>query len=640
VSKRFRIAIMGTRGVPAAYGGFETFAEALGARLVERGHDVTVYGRSHVVPAGLRHHRGMRLRVLPTIRHKYLDTVVHTAVSVLDGLFRRFDVVLICNNANAPFAIVPRIAGASVALNVDGLEWHREKWSRIGRWYYRACAWLSPKLPITLVTDAQVIARYYRDRFGKTTVFIPYGSDSRRLPPGPTIERLDLEASQFILYVSRFEPENHAHTVLEAYRQAGGLERLGVPLVLVGDAPYATEYRARIEDLAADTPGVVMPGYVFGDGYVELQSNALLYVQATEVGGTHPALVEAMGRGATIVANRVPEHSEVLGDAGWYYERNDATSLAAQITALVAQPETRAELAQAAAERAEAQFSWGHVTDEYEALFHRLRGGAAAVADGRAVPAGDGTPGAGRRVTLFGLDIDALTMEETLDAIDAMIAEGGIHQHVVVNVAKVVQASSDPEFRAIVNACDLVNADGQPIVWAARLLGRPLPERVTGVDLMIRLFDRAEKAGYGVYLLGARRPVVSAVVERLAQDHPGLRIVGWREGYWTEEEEEAMVEEIAAARPTILLLGIPSPAKERFLARWKERIGASFVMGVGGSFDVYGGLVRRAPQWMQRAGLEWAFRMIQEPGRMWRRYTHDGSRFLWLMIQTVARRRP
>ena len=141
---RVRIAIMGSRGVPAAYGGFETMAEELGARLVERGHDVTVYGRSHVVPAGLRAHRGMRLRVLPTVRHKYLDTVVHTALSVVDGLVRRFDVVLIVNNANAPFALVPRLSGAKVALNVDGLEWQRGKWNRLGRWYYQTCAELSP----------------------------------------------------------------------------------------------------------------------------------------------------------------------------------------------------------------------------------------------------------------------------------------------------------------------------------------------------------------------------------------------------------------------------------------------------------------------------------------------------------------
>ncbi len=367
-----RIAIMGTRGVPAAYGGFETFAEELGARLVNRGHAVTVYGRWHVVPEGLREHRGMRLRVLPTLRHKYLDTVAHTAISVLDGLARRFDVVLLCNNANAPFALVPRLGGAKVALNVDGLEWQRGKWSRVGRWYYQACAWLSPKLPIVLVSDAHVIAAWYRQHHGRATVFIPYGSDARRTAPGATLERLGLTAGDYLLYVSRLEPENHADTVIEAYRLAGGFEALGVPLVIVGDAPYSTDYKARLESAAAETPGVRLTGYIFGDGYAELQSNARLYVQATEVGGTHPALVEAMGRGATIVANDVPEHREVLGDAGAYYTRNDAGTLAAVLTSLNGDPARRAELGAAAATQAAARFSWDHVADEYEALFERM----------------------------------------------------------------------------------------------------------------------------------------------------------------------------------------------------------------------------------------------------------------------------
>jgi glycosyltransferase involved in cell wall biosynthesis len=369
-----RIAIMGTRGVPAAYGGFETFAEQLGRRLVERGHEVTVYGRSHAVPGDRREHLGMRLRVLPTIRHKYLDTVAHTALSVVDGLPRRFHVVLICNNANAPFALVPRLGGARVVLNVDGLEWERGKWNRLGRWYYQVCAWLSPKLPITLVSDAHVIARWYRERYGKPTVYIPYGSDARRCAPGETLARYGLTAGRYLLYVSRLEPENHADTVIEGYRRAGGLAALGVPLVVVGDAPYATDYKAGLETAASTTPGVMLTGFVFGDGYAELQSNALAYVQATEVGGTHPALVEAMGRGAAIIANDVPEHREVLGEAGRYYARNDPDALAAELRAIVADDPGRAALGAAAAARAAATFSWDHVTDEYVRLFERLTG--------------------------------------------------------------------------------------------------------------------------------------------------------------------------------------------------------------------------------------------------------------------------
>ena len=367
-----RIAILGTRGVPAAYGGFETFAEELGARLVERGHAVTVYGRAHSVPTGLREHRGMRLRVLPTIRHKYLDTVVHTAISAIDSVVRNFDIALVCNSANAPFALIPRLGGARVALNVDGLEWQRRKWSRLGQWYYQGCAWLAPKLPIVLVSDAVMIARYYQERFGRKTVYIPYGTDARRVEPGETLGRLGLQPGNYLLYVSRLEPENHALTVIEGYRAAGGRAALGGPLVLVGDAPYAGEYKAELQRLAASVEDVIMPGYVFGDGYAELQSNAMLYVQATEVGGTHPALLEAMGRGAAIAANDVPEHREVLGEAGVYYARNDPAALGERLRELAADPALRSRLGAAAAERAARLFSWDRVTDEYEELFKRM----------------------------------------------------------------------------------------------------------------------------------------------------------------------------------------------------------------------------------------------------------------------------
>lgn len=364
-----RIAILGTRGVPAAYGGFETFAEELGTRLVERGHSVTVYGRSHVIPAGLKHHRGMTLRVLPTIRHKYLDTVVHTALSVIDTLWRRFDVVLICNSANAPFALVPRLVGADVALNVDGLEWNRAKWGPAGRAYYKLCAAIAVVLPVQLVSDARVIAGYYRSRRGRSTTFIPYGGDGRITPPGPVMAELGLAPRGYILYVGRLEPENNALVVIEAHARTGS----SMPLVIVGDAPYASEYKAMLREAAGSK--VLFPGYVFGDGYVELQSNALLVVQATEVGGTHPALIEAMSRGATIIANDVPEHREVLADAGVYYRRNDVSSLASELVMLLADQAARDRYGAAARERAGAEYSWDHVTDLYVRLFERMRRG-------------------------------------------------------------------------------------------------------------------------------------------------------------------------------------------------------------------------------------------------------------------------
>jgi N-acetylglucosaminyldiphosphoundecaprenol N-acetyl-beta-D-mannosaminyltransferase len=247
-------------------------------------------------------------------------------------------------------------------------------------------------------------------------------------------------------------------------------------------------------------------------------------------------------------------------------------------------------------------------------------------------------PPARRTVSLFGLTIDQLTMDETVDRIDQLIAAGGVHQHVSINVSKVVQADHDPSLRAVLEACDVVNADGQPIIWAARLLGVPLRERVTGIDLMTRLIERAAERPYRVYLLGARREVVEAVAERIGREHPAAVVAGWRDGYWQTDEEAAVVAGIADARPDILFVAMGSPKKEQFLARWKATIGVPFVMGVGGSFDVYAGVISRAPNWMRRVGLEWLYRVYQEPRRMWRRYLGDAPRFAWIVLRARLRR--
>jgi glycosyltransferase involved in cell wall biosynthesis len=263
---------------------------------------------------------------------------------------------------------VPRLTGAKVALNVDGLEWQRRKWGSLGRAYYRFCSWLAPKLAILLVSDARVIADYFRERYRKRTAYIPYGTDARRLEPGSTLKDLGLEPNRYLLYVSRLEPENNAHVVIDAYDRSG----LDMPLVVVGDAPYASKYKERLHAMAP--PGVLFLGYIFGTGYVELQSNALLYIQAKEVGGTAPALVEAMGRGVPVIANDVPAHREVLASAGAYYVRNSPEDLAQQMRVLAVDADLRRHLGQLAHERARTFYSWEHVTDEYERLFRSLLG--------------------------------------------------------------------------------------------------------------------------------------------------------------------------------------------------------------------------------------------------------------------------
>jgi N-acetylglucosaminyldiphosphoundecaprenol N-acetyl-beta-D-mannosaminyltransferase len=238
------------------------------------------------------------------------------------------------------------------------------------------------------------------------------------------------------------------------------------------------------------------------------------------------------------------------------------------------------------------------------------------------------------RITLMGCSIDNLSMEETLQTIEGFIHTGRPHQHVVVNVDKLVKASRDPELRQIINDCALINVDGMPVVWASRLLGKPLKERVAGVDLFEALMRRAGDKGWRVFLLGAKEEVVSKVAATYQHKYPRLVLAGYRNGYWKGELEEAqVVEQIRDARPDLLFVAISSPKKEQFLGRYQAEMKIPFAMGVGGTFDVAIGHVKRAPVWMQKSGLEWFYRFLQEPRRMFRRYFIEDMAFLRLFIK-------
>ena len=244
-----------------------------------------------------------------------------------------------------------------------------------------------------------------------------------------------------------------------------------------------------------------------------------------------------------------------------------------------------------------------------------------------------------QRITLMGCQIDNLSMEDTLVKVEQFIQSGQPHQHVVVNVDKLVKASRDESLRRIINDCALINADGMPVVWASRLLGTPLKERVAGVDLFEALMRRSADKGWRVFLLGAREDVVQAVRDTYLRKYPHLLIAGWRNGYWDGEQEEAeVVEQIRASRADLLFVAISSPKKEIFLGRHQAAMQIPFAMGVGGTFDVAIGRVRRAPRWMQQSGLEWLFRFMQEPRRLFRRYFIDDMAFIWLLIKEAARR--
>ncbi len=355
-----RIAIVGTRGIPARYGGFETFAEELSTRLAARGHDVCVYCRERHTDVT---YRGVALRYLPSIRHKYFDTLAHTFFSTVHLLGHRVDVALYCNGANALFTILLRVFGMPVALNVDGRERKRKKWNRLAKGWYHLSEWLATFCPSVVVTDARSIQDYYQEQYGKTSEFIPYGAELGKVAGTETLRALGLEPGRYFLYVSRLEPENNPLAVRHAFEQV----RTDFRLALVGDAPYARDYIRQVRDTS--DARIVMPGAIYGDGYRELGSHCFAYIHATEVGGTHPALIEAMGRGALVLYLNTKENAEVAGGVGIAYEDD----LAAKMEMALAMSEAEREAYRAkAVQRVKERYSWDAVTDSYERLLGKV----------------------------------------------------------------------------------------------------------------------------------------------------------------------------------------------------------------------------------------------------------------------------
>src|SRR3954447_17793087 len=245
-----------------------------------------------------------------------------------------------------------------------------------------------------------------------------------------------------------------------------------------------------------------------------------------------------------------------------------------------------------------------------------------------------------QRAVVLGCAIDRVDMAGALERCEQIVRDGEFGQHMAVNAAKLVAMRDDPELFDVVCRSTLVTADGQAVVWASRVLGDPLPTRVAGIDLMLELFARAEERGWGVFVLGARADVLEEALDRLRGWHPRLRIAGHRDGYFSPDEEPEVAEQIRAAGAQVLFVAMSSPRKEYFLGDHGPSLGVPFAMGVGGAIDVVPGKTRRAPRWMQRTGLEWLFRLLQEPRRMFRRYLTTNVRFVWLVVrERLGRRR-
>lgn len=361
-----RIALVGTRGVPARYGGFETCIEEVGGRLVEAGHEVVVYCRTGTQgPDSLVSCRGMELVHRPTVHTRQLETLVHTGLSVLHLLFHRTDVAIVFNAANAVWLPLLRVAGIPVATHVDGLEWRRAKWGAVGRRYYRVAEALAVRWSEAIIADARGIQDYYAAEFGVSSELIAYGAPLLEAPGADRLSGLGLVPGEYHLVVARFEPENHVHVIVDGFTCSSAEK----PLVVVGSAPYSDEYTQQVHATADSR--VRFLGAVWDQETLDqLYANCCTYVHGHSVGGTNPSLLRAIGAGAAVLAFDVSFNREVLGDAGWYFDGPE--SIAECLEHAEGNPDDvlrHSEAARVAAGR----YRWEDVAVAYEALCRKLQ---------------------------------------------------------------------------------------------------------------------------------------------------------------------------------------------------------------------------------------------------------------------------
>jgi|HubBroStandDraft_6_1064221.scaffolds.fasta_scaffold00010_66 lipopolysaccharide/colanic/teichoic acid biosynthesis glycosyltransferase/glycosyltransferase involved in cell wall biosynthesis len=379
-----RIAMIGIKAIPARFGGFETAVDEISRGVVRLGHPVTVYNRASMSHHAGRFYEGVELVKLPTIPSKNLSTICHAFLSTLHVMFRRIDVVHYFTTGATLFAPLPRLMGKKIVCSVDGTDWQRAKWGRLARWYLRFSERLAVRFCHGLISDSREVMNYYRQNYGVASSCIAYGmrqhqSAETGAPAYSTLRRFGLQRRDYILFVGRLVPENNVHHLIQAFEKIKTEKKL----VIVGDDPWERDYVRSLK--STRDPRIIFTGGVYGEGYAQLQQNAYLFVLPDEVGGTHPALVEAMGFGNCVLVNDTPSNLEVIASAGFSYRGQDgADDLQRRLQMLLEATASVEEYRQKASQRAREHYRWEDVVGQHVLLYRQLLSSGSTLTDARA----------------------------------------------------------------------------------------------------------------------------------------------------------------------------------------------------------------------------------------------------------------
>jgi glycosyltransferase involved in cell wall biosynthesis len=365
-----RIAMIGIKAIPARSGGFETAVDEISRGLVKAGHEVVVYNRSGMSDHSSSEYEGVRLVTLPTVESKNFSTIVHAFLATIHLIFHRVDVVHYFIAGTTLFAPIPRLLGMKVVCSVDGTDWQRGKWGKFARWYLRFSERLAVSFCHGLVGDSRDVVRYYREVYGASSALITYGIRESTSEGLEWLDRFALKPREYVLFVGRLVPENNIHHLIRAFEQTNTDKNL----VIVGHDPWEKDYIHYLK--STRDPRIIFTGGVYGTGYVQLQRNSYFFVLPDEVGGTHPALVEAMGFGNCVLVNDTPSNLEVTSDAGFSYRGCEgAQDLRRKLQSLLDNPELVDEFRLRAKRRAHANYSWKRVVEGHVRLYTQVLDG-------------------------------------------------------------------------------------------------------------------------------------------------------------------------------------------------------------------------------------------------------------------------
>lgn len=632
-----KIAMIGQKGIPSRAGGVEIHVEELAAGLIEAGAEVDVYCRRYYCKNRVKEHRGIHLIYVPTISTKHLDAIIYTLLATIIALGKGYDVFHYHACGPSSLCWIPKLFGKKVVCTSHGLDWKRAKWGTFGQDYLKFGEKIIGKYADEIIVLNDPMKEYFLETYGRDTNVIPNGVEEPAILTAELIkERWGLEKESYILFLGRLVPEKGIHYLIEAYQKL----KTDKKLVIAGGSSHSDDYVERLAAMSLDNDNIIMTGFVSGKLLEELYSNAFLYVLPSDVEGLPISLLEAMSYKRCCLTSDIQENTTTSKDKAFAFKKGNVQDLYDKLKEIDSLPvEEVRRIGEEAGQYVLDTYRWKTVVDKTETVYEKVQISpcfqkllAQSEKHRMKVKEKFGISLPMDVCNILGVNILVTDMDKTVHFIEDNIKKLSGEYVCVSNGHTTVTAFEDEEYRNVQNSAVMAFPDGEPLSIVSRRRGFKEARRVTGPDFMEQMFIRG-KEGNGLrhYFYGGSQDTLDTLEKVLKEKYPGLQIAGMYSPPFrllTEEEDAQVIQMINKSEADIIWVGLGAPKQENWMYDHRGKVNG-LMFGVGAGFDYHAGKLKRAPLWMQRMSLEWLMRLLQDPGRLWKRYLVTNAKFLW-----------